>query len=201
MARSRRDYAKRTTTRKQKPSVPGWLWMVGGLSVGLLIAFLVYLQQQSALRDVSGTGTGPATTDTRVVPPPTARPPAAPQRQQPLASVEPAPRQGVQFDFYNILPELEIVIPETELRREGTDQQHTYYLQVGSFRRDSDAESRKVELIMLNFEPVVQTVTVDGNQTWHRVRIGPFSDRRRLDQARRRLQENGIDFIMLRERS
>ena len=47
----------------------------------------------------------------------------------------------------------------------------------------------------------MQTVTIDGNQTWHRVRIGPFSDTRSVDRARRRLQDNNIDFIMLKDKS
>ncbi len=202
MPRSRRDYAKRTTTRKSKPSVPGWVWMLGGLSLGLLVAFLVYLQQLGAGREATP-ASAPTATDTRVVPSPAAKPKPAPQRQPvpEVAKAEPAPRQGVQFDFYNILPELEIVIPETELQREaGSDEQHIYYLQVGSFRSSNDAETRKAELTLLNFVPTVQTVTIDGNQTWHRVRIGPFEERRRVDQARRRLQDNGIDFIMLREK-
>lgn len=203
MARSRRDYAKRTTTRKPKAAVPGWIWMLGGLSVGLLVAFLVYLQQQG---ESSGSAASVASrtpaTDVRVVPSPTTRPAPAPQRQPAPVSAAPAPRPGVQFDFYNILPELEIVIPESELQRDGaSEERHTYYLQVGSFRKAEDAQARKAELLLLNFEPTVQLVTVDHNQTWHRVRIGPFTERRRVDQARRRLQDNGIDFIMLRERS
>lgn len=198
---SRRDYAKRTTTRKpKKQPVPGWVWLLAGLGVGLLVAFLVYLQQAGAGRSAA-LGSAPARTDTRVVQSPAAPKPSAPARQQPLPPTEPAPRKGVQFDFYNILPELEIVIPESELQRDAASQeQHTYYLQVGSFRSGNDAEARKAELLLLNFTPSVQTVTIDGNQTWHRVRLGPFTERRRVDQARRRLQDNGIDFIMLREK-
>ncbi|MBE0510731.1 MAG: SPOR domain-containing protein [Chromatiales bacterium] len=203
MAKARRDYAKRTTTRKRKQPLPGWLWMLGGLSLGLLVAFLIYLQPLGAGRD-SGPGSArtSTSTDTRVVTSPASKPAAAPQRQEPVVSAkaEPAPRQGMQFDFYNILPELEIVIPDSELQRADTGEQHTYYLQVGSFRRSDDAEARKAELLLLNFVPSVQTVTIDGNQTWHRVRLGPFTERRRVDQAGRRLQDNGIDFIMLREK-
>lgn len=197
---ARRDYAKRSSTRKpQKKPVPGWVWMLAGLSFGLLVAFLVYLQQLGAGRE-SRTASAPSSTDTRVVPSPSSKPASAPQRQQPLSTATTPPkREGVQFDFYNILPELEIVIPESELQRDASEA-HTYYLQVGSFRSSNDAETRKAELLLLNFQPSVQTVTVDGNQTWHRVRVGPFTERRRVDQARRRLQDNGIDFIMLREK-
>ena len=202
MAKARRDYAKRTTTRKSKQPLPGWLWMLGGLSLGLLVAFLIYLQPLGAGRDSGPSSARTSTsTDTRVVESPTVSPPKAPARQQPLAGkAAETPRQGMQFDFYNILPELEIVIPDSELQRADSGEQHTYYLQVGSFRRSDDAEARKAELLLLNFVPTVQIVTIDGNQTWHRVRLGPFTERRRVDQASRRLQDNGIDFIMLREK-
>ena len=191
---AQRDYAKRTTTRKPKAQVPGWVWMMIGLMVGLFIAFLVYLQQiggTEALKKIAIAPSKPPATDTRVV---KKSPPPEPPKK----------KEGINFDFYNILPELEVVIPEEELNQGGSnasEEKATYYLQVGSFKNASDAESRKAELFLLNFNPSVQTVTIDGNQTWHRVRIGPFTDRRKVDQARRRLQDNGIDFIMLKDKS
>lgn len=189
---AQRDYAKRTTTRKPKPQVPGWVWMLIGLLVGLFIAFLVYLQQiggSDALKKFATGNSKPASTDTRAV---KKTPPPAPPKK----------REGISFDFYNILPELEVVIPEEELRQGSASPQEkaTYYLQVGSFKNSTDAEARKAELFLLNFSPSVQTVTIDGSQTWHRVRLGPFTDRRKVDQARRRLQDNGIDFIMLKDK-
>jgi len=188
---AQRDYAKRTTTRKPKSQVPGWVWMLAGLLVGLFIAFLVYLQQiggTDALKKLATTHTAPKKTDTREVK-------RAPKKEAPKKD------DKINFDFYKILPELEVVIPKDELGKESASQEKaTYYLQVGSFKDDAEAESRKAELILLNFMPSVQTVTIDGNQTWHRVRLGPFTDRRKADQARRRLQDNGIDFIMLKEK-
>lgn len=188
---AQRDYAKRTTTHKPKASVPGWAWMLIGLMVGLFIAFLVYLQQNGGKDALHKLTTPPAkpSADTRSV-------------KKPLQPAAPKKEEGISFDFYNILPEMEVVIPEEELKNNPTTPQEkaTYYLQVGSFQNSADAEARKAELFLLNFTPSVQTVTIDGNKTWHRVRVGPFSDRRKVDQARRRLQDNGIDFIMLKEK-
>jgi cell division protein FtsN len=188
---AQRDYAKRTTTRKPKSQVPGWVWMLAGLLVGLFIAFLVYLQQiggTDALKKIAATSSKPAPTEARTV---KKSPPPEPPKK----------KEGISFDFYNILPELEVVIPEAELRQEAvTQEKATYYLQVGSFKNAADAETRKAELFLLNLTPSVQTVTIDGSQTWHRVRLGPFTERRKVDQARRRLQDNGIDFIMLKDK-
>ncbi|MFO7594639.1 MAG: SPOR domain-containing protein [Pseudomonadota bacterium] len=189
---AQRDYAKRTTTRKQKGQVPGWIWMFAGLLVGLFIAFLVYLQQiggtESLKQRFAAEPGTPARTDARSV------------KKQPEAK---APEKtGINFDFYKILPEMEVMIPKEELDKDTKplEEEATYYLQVGSFQTDKDAESRKAELLLLNFTPSVQKVEIN-DQTWHRVRIGPFTDRRKADQARRRLHDNGIDFIMLKEKS
>ena len=186
-----RDYAKRTTTRKpKKASTPGWVWMLGGLLVGLFIAFLVYLQGQGgeALKGLSLPK--PAATDTRAVKKTTV--PKAPKKEE----------SGINFDFYSILPEQEVVIPESELGNTPTPsaEKASYYLQVGSFKSSDDANARIAELFLLNLEPTIQKVTVDGGNTWHRVRVGPYTDRRKLDKARRRLQDNGIDFFVIKEK-
>lgn len=185
-----RDYAKRTTTRSKKKPLPGWVWMLGGLVAGLLISFLVYVQKEGTVpaKVASKTTTKPSVTDTRAVKKTT--PPAAPKKRE----------GGINFDFYNILPELEVVIPDLELGK-AEKEKATYYLQVGSFKNEEEAGARKAELLLLNFTPSVQTVTIDNSQTWHRVRLGPFTDRRTVDKARRRLQDNGIDFIMLKDKS
>ena len=187
-----RDYAKRTTTRRpKKKPLPGWLWMLGGLLVGLFIAFLVYLQQQGGepFKGLSLPKMKPATTDTRSV------------KKQPVPKA-PKKDDGINFDFYSILPEQEVVIPESELGNTPTKtvDKANYFLQVGSFKSDEDANARIAELFLLNLTPSIQKVTVDGGNTWHRVRVGPYTDRRKLDKARRRLQDNGIDFFVIKEK-
>jgi cell division protein FtsN len=186
-----RDYAKRTTSRKPaKKPTPGWLWMLGGLLAGLFIAFLLYLQQQGGAPfqgALQGKPKGTAT-DTRAV-------------TKPAIPKAPAKREGINFDFYSILPEQEVVIPESELAKGRTTQEKAnYYLQVGSFKSNEDAQSRMAELFLLNLNPAIQKVTIDGGNSWHRVRVGPYTDQRKLDQARRRLQDNGIDFFVIKEK-
>ncbi len=187
-----RDYAKRTTSRKpKKQPIPGWVWMLVGLLVGLFIAFLVYLQGQgkSPFKGINLPRSTPAASDTRSV------------KKQPIPKA-PKKDDGINFDFYSILPEQEVVIPESELGNTPTPtaEKANYFLQVGSFKSDEDAGSRMAELFLLNMEPSIQKVTVDGGNTWHRVRVGPYTDRRKLDKARRRLQENGIDFFVIKEK-
>ena len=47
-----RDYKPRTRSKPRRKPTPAWVWMVAGLSIGLFVAFLIYLK--------SGGGSAPA---------------------------------------------------------------------------------------------------------------------------------------------
>jgi hypothetical protein len=118
-------------------------------------------------------------------------------------------RSGNQYDFFTVLPEMEVVVPEQELSTRAQPDAtqaspaaggERFILQAGSFRRAEDADQMKAQLALLGAVANVQKVTVD-QQTWHRVRVGPLDSAREADQLRRRLQENGIEVLVLRESS
>jgi len=197
---ARNDYAKKSSSRGgprktqrrktgAKKPVAGWVWLLAGLSIGLFIAFLLNISDQGVKQQ-------PVTTiqKKKIV--------KSGGRPDPKKSTESRKREGVKFDFYHILPEMEVAIPKDEIKtgRKSNTPLSQYVIQVGSFKNAADAESRRAELFLLNFEPSVQTVTINGTQSWHRVRLGPFVDRRKLDLAQRRLQSSDIDFITLKER-
>ena len=50
-----------------------------------------------------------------------------------------------------------------------------YYLQAGSFRRFEDADRVKAQLALLGVVAGVQRVTINGGETWHRVRVGSYN--------------------------
>ena len=132
-------------------------------------------------------------------------PPGLPsgREEPPIAEVEPTERSR-QYDFFTVLPEIEVVVPRQEIEqraREAPEEPATaaggaYILQVGSFRSDEDADSLKARLAMLGLVAHVQAVTVD-DVTWHRVRVGPFENARQADSARRQLHENGFEAMVL----
>lgn len=108
-----------------------------------------------------------------------------------------------RYDFFTVLPEMEVVVPNQELSRESdpdlpSGDASRYMLQVGSFRNAGDAEQMKARLALLGNVAAVQMVTVNG-ETWHRVRIGPVEGARRADEIRRGLQDNGIETLILRD--
>ena len=116
-------------------------------------------------------------------------------------SDEIAPEKS-RFDFYTLLPEMEIFIPEPDekaaLRMPKLKKPGTYVLQVGSFRHYSDADAFKAQLALKGFESKIQTVSIDNNNTWHRVRIGPIKEMQKLNRTRSQLRKNNLDFMLLK---
>jgi cell division protein FtsN len=73
-----------------------------------------------------------------------------------------------------------------------------YILQVGSFRNLEDADRLKAKLAFLGLEGSIQTLSIDGKETWHRVRVGPYSARAQLDEARAMLKSNKYEVLLLK---
>lgn len=191
-----RDYKRRAPARRKKKATPGWVWLLAGLTVGLFVAVLVYLNGQ------------PGAPEPPRVHAPAPKPAEAPKQAVVKAKPVPKPdpqadagRKPLTYDFYTILPQFEVEVPEekspsrekpvTALTMPGT-----YVLQAGSFKNARDAETRKAELAMLGIVSAVQTVNVDA-ATYHRVRIGPLQDLERLNRVRQTLRENDIEFMTL----
>lgn len=110
-----------------------------------------------------------------------------------------------QYDFFTVLPEMEVVVPEQELTANkeaeavapATDDADNYILQVGSFRASADAEQMKAKLALQGFAAQVQTVKVN-DETWHRVRIGPVAGARKADEIRSQLSQAKIESLVMK---
>ena len=127
-------------------------------------------------------------------------PAAAPQSPMPPP---PAAAAGEgKYDFYQMLPKFEVVVPEKE---RGTrvapaapiDRPGIYFLQVGSYRDVDVAERVHAQLAKLGIEATVQRVAVDTD-VWHRVRIGPIKDLALLNRLRQQLQASDLDSLVIR---
>jgi cell division protein FtsN len=71
-------------------------------------------------------------------------------------------------------------------------------LQVGSFRTYEEADRLKASLSLMGLEANIQTVSVDGKPAVHRVRVGPYTDMAKVNDARRRLREHSLEPILLK---
>lgn len=73
-----------------------------------------------------------------------------------------------------------------------------YVVQAGSFRNYAQADRLKANLALLGIDARIETGTGRNDATWHRIRIGPFSDPEEVQVIRRRLQENNIPSIAIK---
>jgi cell division protein FtsN len=165
--------------------------MLFGLGLGLIVAVGVYLRAPS---------TASPPFDGREADAPAAPQAAAPARPTTVApDSEPAESR---FDFYEILPQIEVAVPEAAQRTirasrpRPTETPGSFLLQVGSFSAAGDADRLQANLALLGFEAHIQRVTID-QAVFNRVRIGPIADLDAAKRAQRRLRDAGIDALLM----
>jgi cell division protein FtsN len=117
------------------------------------------------------------------------------------AEPPPAEPEEPRYDFYTILPQAEVVVPDYEIKtrvREelvGKTKAAKYIMQAGSFREAAEADRHKAKLALLGIESRVEKAKV-GNVIWHRVKIGPYDNPSSVSTIKELLQKNGIGVIV-----
>ena len=117
-----------------------------------------------------------------------------------------APAQNTQkpvFDFYTVLPEREVEIPDiatpsdakkhaaaTKIKPAASER---YLMQVGSYQALRDADRQKAQLALLGLEARISSAEVNGN-TYYRVEMGPY-DSTQYSAVQKSLIENNVDFL------
>ncbi|MCP3871473.1 MAG: hypothetical protein GY703_25885 [Gammaproteobacteria bacterium] len=194
-----RDYKSRANRPQSRKCPSGWMLFTSGLVVGLFASGLVWLKW-------SPEGMPETPQASRSINSHRDRPPVEPDESESRGAPKP------RFDFYTILPEMEVVVPEPkpEPRNEPAPDSTVstakkpapaapgrYVLQMGSFRSFSDADRLKASLALVGIEADIQKVKINGGDTFHRVRSGPHSEAR-INALRARLKQNNISSLVIR---
>ncbi|MFW5432402.1 MAG: SPOR domain-containing protein [Methylophilaceae bacterium] len=106
------------------------------------------------------------------------------------------------LDFYTILPETESAVTVKEINDANIEiKNDSYFLQIGSFKKEADANNLKAELALQGFEAIVQTANIPEKGTWHRVRVGPLNSIDSINKARNNLTANNfnVDLIKIKQ--
>jgi len=119
-----------------------------------------------------------------------------------------AQEEKPSFDFYSLLPKMEVLVPETEITsriakeqlKQTPSEKGAYYLQAGAFKDVQAADRMKAGLALLGIESRIESVTLDSG-VWHRVRIGPFDDTQQMNKVRSLMKANSISSIMVKVNS
>ena len=159
MAKNRR---KKSSGGRQ--GTPAWMWLFTGILIGLGLAWYLFAKGYIPAARIEQPVAGESST-----------------RQQP----EPAIADGISttdaeqdkphYDFFTVLPEMEVVVPgqnsgqekgqESDQKTAPETDTGSYLLQVGSFRQAGDAEQLKARLALIGIVARIQTVTVNEGIT------------------------------------
>ena len=188
----RKTPAKTRAAKRSGNTVQG----VALLVLGVVIGFLGATLWQGMQAQHNGVGAG-------------IRKMVEPSQQAPIAPAPPAeslPQPTAQppnYDFYTVLPEIEVVVPApviedtAEKASEQASEQGSepapgvaaepvspsarpvadnsvYMLQAGSYALQADAERLKAELALNGLVSGIQKVSIQGRGDFYRVRLGPF---------------------------
>jgi len=74
----------------------------------------------------------------------------------------------------------------------------TYYLQVGAYRGQQDAEALRARILLLGMPVEIQRAEVNGQQI-NRVRVGPFARLDDMNRSRARLGQENIVSTVVRQ--
>lgn len=205
-----RDYAARNRKPAAKPAgLPGWVWLVAGLSIGLVVACIVYIGRPAQPMPMATA----ASANTKVA----------------KVAVEIPPKVDSRFDFYDILENEEVVVPgEARPRTPPTTAppkppavatptppapsgtvavappptappaassttSKQYLVLAGSFREPRYADEHKARLAMAGIEANIERVTTQEGLALHRVRVGPSSSLPQAERVVAQLKSMGVD--------
>lgn len=196
MAKARKAAPRRGASRQQssaKRSIPGWLWLVAGLAIGVFVTFLFQLEP----------GRGSVQRD----------------KTPPAPVVKPPPTRADQprYDFYTLLPESEVIVPQSSVPEIAVEPAKSsdepkppvasaasgtrFYLQAGSFRQRAEADRVRAQILLLGLDVRLENARLDGGEIWYRVQVGPFQDRTTLSSAQSTLAGNGFENLLLQQRT
>lgn len=189
---------KNRMEQPKKRNMSGLLWLFAGLSIGLFVAFLTYLQTQPKAKVSFSDAVNQEIKKTQQY------------KEVKKQRRENTPEKAVpKFDFYTILKDYEVFIPESEIKNNKADNtdlnkpetavtkdEKTYFLQVGSFQANNDADKRRATLALLGITSSIQSAQIN-NDTWYRVKVGPLEGKRALNKVRDQLIENDIPTLIM----
>ena len=183
-----RDYKHRANPRKKKRSsakhgVAWWKWLAVIILLALFVFFLNFISNVTPKKIEKQ--------QDRSIPVAKIQKKVKKPKHQDTVPKEP------EFNFYTILTEEEVVVPEYEINTRSREEkigklkETKYIMQVGSFRNFKEADKLKAHLAFLGIESRIEKAAV-GDAIWNRVRMGPFKSPSNVAKIKKQLKENGI---------
>jgi cell division protein FtsN len=207
---------KQAYRENERQSWPAWVWLGLGVLLGLALSALMLVKEwvpmlhRKNLPQPNPEATAPKESDQAVAD---------------ESGKKPAPPKKT-YDFYSVLPEMEVVIPDAELSAKAKAEQQRqqqamaqsqagnsgvltnppapdagghYLLQAASTTDAKAADEFKARLALLGFSVKIYTINING-KVYNRVRVGPYTTASETEAARKTLADNGINAIPIAEK-
>ena len=204
---------KQAYRENERQSWPAWVWLGLGVLLGLTLSALMLIKEwvpmlhRKNLPQPNPEATAPKEGD-QAVADDVAKKPVSPKKT---------------YDFYSVLPEMEVVIPDAELSAKAkaeqqrqqqamaqsqnpsapaipaSDSNGRYLLQAASTTDAKAADELKARLSLQGFSVKIYTINING-KVYNRVRVGPFSTASDTEAARKTLADSGINAIPIAEK-
>jgi len=121
----------------------------------------------------------------------------------------PEQKKEDRFTFYGILTGSESPVSEQEIKQAAQQPQQAaekpasenYFLQVGAFQTEQEADNAKAKLALIGLEAIVQTANIPDKGILHRVRVGPLANLDEINKARAELARNGFNADLIKIRN
>jgi cell division protein FtsN len=228
LAVKKKPAPKRGASRYQAPAkkpIPGWLWLAIGLTVGAFVVLLMKIgpggadvkraKEEIKAAKIAEANKAPPSPqapakpkydfytllpESEVIVPNEAVPEKTPSIVAPIvAPVTPA--QAAKIDTARAQAALSGVTPPPAppVAKPGPAAVTKFFLQAGSFRKETDADKVRAQIILLGQTVQVESGTVK-DETWFRVLVGPFSNREQLTIAQKQLAGSGFSNLLLQQR-
>jgi len=180
---------------------PAWAWLGLGVLLGLALSAIVLIKDWAPILRH------------QELPQPNARATAPKQSDQGVENDAKPAKPRKTYDFYSVLPEMEVVIPDAELSAKAKAEQQSkksastpappatsgrYVLLAGSYSDPRSADEAKARLALLGIVAQVQKITING-KVWNRVMVGPYSNASETEATKQILASNGIKAIPMKQ--
>lgn len=112
-------------------------------------------------------------------------------------------KDKTNFDLFKVLTGKESKVSAIEeeamvVSEDAVTESVAYFLQVGAYKSEQDADKLKAKLALQGVEARVQAADIPDKGVWYRVRVGPMDDNTEITRIRAKLARNGVTADLIK---